>query len=147
MLFRSVPGEAGRTRFEVTDTGVGMDEQARGQLFQPFSQADQSTSRQYGGTGLGLALVKRMVEMQRGEIDVDSVPGEGTRFRIRIPGCLLDEAAPVPRGRERGESGASASGVSGATACTWADSVLGVVVSVDPGQPGVATRTTDARSM
>ena len=71
--------------FEVSDTGIGMSADQIGKLFQPFSQADATTTRNYGGTGLGLALTRRLSQMMGGDITVSSAPGSGSRFRASLP--------------------------------------------------------------
>jgi signal transduction histidine kinase/CheY-like chemotaxis protein/HPt (histidine-containing phosphotransfer) domain-containing protein len=92
---------AGRIRLEVRDTGIGMAPEAAAAVFQPFRQADSTTSRKYGGTGLGLAIIKQLAEMMGGNIVLQSVAGQGSSFAVTVVvGEVAPEdapAAPPPR--------------------------------------------------
>ena len=82
---RPASGTARVVTFAVTDTGIGMTDEQIGRLFQAFTQADASTTRNYGGTGLGLTITKHFCTMLGGTIDVTSKPGEGSTFTIMLP--------------------------------------------------------------
>lgn len=88
----ATPGETALLTFSVRDTGIGIPADRMDRLFKSFSQVDASTTRRYGGTGLGLVITKRLVELMGGEITVDSSPGEGTTFSFSLPG----EVARIP---------------------------------------------------
>lgn len=72
-------------QIEVSDTGIGMSAEMLDRLFSPFTQADSSTRRQYGGTGLGLTISRRLAELLGGQITVQSTLGQGSRFTVRVP--------------------------------------------------------------
>jgi adenylate cyclase len=77
----------------VADTGIGMTAEQLGKLFQEFSQASSTTASKYGGTGLGLAISKRFCQMMGGDITVESEPGRGSTFTIRVPRIVEDRKA------------------------------------------------------
>jgi len=106
-VFPSTLGE-GRIRFEISDTGIGMDDKSIQRLFQRFSQAESSTTRRFGGTGLGLSIAQGLVEAMGGRISVASTPDVGTKFAFEIelpatdtpprPGESTIEGLPLPVG-------------------------------------------------
>jgi two-component system, sensor histidine kinase and response regulator len=96
-------GPAAGTRvvltFTVLDTGIGIPREKHASIFDPFTQADASTTRRFGGTGLGLTISARLAELMGGSIRVESEPGNGTRFVVTLPFEIRAEAAaPPPRG-------------------------------------------------
>jgi signal transduction histidine kinase/CheY-like chemotaxis protein len=79
----------------VQDSGIGIPPEVQEMVFESFTQADRTTHRQYGGTGLGLTICKQLTTLMGGSIHLESHPGQGSRFWIELPLCLADESAPT----------------------------------------------------
>jgi PAS domain S-box-containing protein len=100
----NVVDESGDLRFVVADTGIGIAPEAIQRLFEPFLQADTSTTRRYGGTGLGLSISRQLVELMGGSISATSVPDEGTEFVFTVPLGRAGDAPGAERRRDRRET-------------------------------------------
>jgi signal transduction histidine kinase len=87
--------EGSRIQYEVVDSGVGMNADEIPSLFQPFTQADSSMTRERGGTGLGLTICSRIVELMDGTIEVESGPGVGSKFRVTLPAGSLEDVRMI----------------------------------------------------
>jgi PAS domain S-box-containing protein len=100
-LTLSTAGEddAGRTlvRFEVSDEGIGIEPGHVSRMFEPFTQADVSTTRRFGGSGLGLAIVSQLVQMMGGQVGANSTPGEGSTFWFTVPFEVASVGVPTPQ--------------------------------------------------
>jgi CheY-like chemotaxis protein len=88
-----------RMRLKVTDTGIGINTQAQSSLFEPYVQADKTTMRKFGGSGLGLTIVKQLVSAMGGKIVVNSVPGRGSIFTVFLPMKSMRPPAIKPTSR------------------------------------------------
>ena len=82
--------------FAIRDTGIGMSPEQLGRLFKPFEQADGSTTRRFGGTGLGLVISKNLIELMGGSLEVESTPNQGSRFLVRLPFTPQSDTGPLP---------------------------------------------------
>jgi signal transduction histidine kinase len=120
-----VAAEDGKLHFSVRDSGIGMDAEALDRLFKPFSQADDSVTRKFGGTGLGLVISRELIEAMGGTIQVESAPGAGTCFWFWLPFTEAPALAPAP--------------VPTATAANPAPSANGVPVAPPGNDPDLPT--------
>ena len=91
-------------RLSVCDTGIGVAPEVQDKIFSPFAQADSSTTRKYGGTGLGLTICRQLAELMGGEIHLESTPGKGSCFRLELPFTLLQPAEPQNNARHQPET-------------------------------------------
>jgi PAS domain S-box-containing protein len=114
--------------FGVTDTGIGIPEEKLEKIFEEFSQADVSTTREFGGTGLGLPITRRFCQMMGGDVTVSSRPGQGATFTIRLPAKV--DALEAARGIAEGEEDAGAA-IEGAGATPERDQQDQVLVVED----------------
>jgi CheY-like chemotaxis protein/HPt (histidine-containing phosphotransfer) domain-containing protein/anti-sigma regulatory factor (Ser/Thr protein kinase) len=100
VMLRVVPctldNQVAGVRFSVTDNGIGMSADVVARLFQPFTQADQSTARQFGGTGLGLSITQRLVDLMQGRVMVQSTQGVGSAFTVELPLLACAPVLPMP---------------------------------------------------
>ncbi|MCU0909516.1 MAG: ATP-binding protein, partial [Rhodobacteraceae bacterium] len=88
--------QTGTLVLTVADTGIGISPERLATLFQPFQQADASIARRFGGTGLGLVITRQLCRLMGGDVQADSVPGEGTRFTVSLPFDLVAERRAHP---------------------------------------------------
>jgi CheY-like chemotaxis protein len=116
---------ARRLRFEVTDTGPGIDEAQQALLFRPFSLVDVSRARRVGGTGLGLSICRQLAEQMGGEVGVVSVPGQGSCFWAELPLPMADEEV-----MESGSSGFGADPISGSRVLMVEDNAVNMMIAV-----------------
>ncbi|HKQ86365.1 MAG TPA: ATP-binding protein, partial [Candidatus Acidoferrales bacterium] len=86
LVARKVSNGSNVVEFAVADTGIGMTPEQQAKLFEEFTQADATTAQKFGGTGLGLALSRKLARMMGGDVTVTSEPGKGSVFTVRLPG-------------------------------------------------------------
>jgi signal transduction histidine kinase/CheY-like chemotaxis protein len=127
--------------FCIADTGIGLTPEKIVKLFQDFTQADASTTRKFGGTGLGLALTRRFCQMMGGDVTVSSVPGKGSTFTIKLP-AIVSEVKPGINADvgDNGHSSLVVSGLDRSTDPTPEPSTCVLVIDDDPVQRDLMRR-------
>jgi PAS domain S-box-containing protein len=123
IVLRAAPAGADRVRLTVDDTGPGIPPGASERLFQPFAQADSSTTRRFGGTGLGLSICRELALRMDGTVGVDSAPGEGSRFWVELP----LPAAPAPQAPAP-DPAAGAAGLQGLRVLVAEDNAVNMLI-------------------
>lgn len=122
----SVSGD--RLRFEVKDTGIGISEEAQQRLFQPYSQAEQSTARRYGGTGLGLSICRKLAQLMGGEVGVYSRKGQGSCFWVEVELPLADNGLDTSDNEDNADSDAAMPDIQGLNILVADDSAVNLLV-------------------
>jgi CheY-like chemotaxis protein len=117
--------EGDRVRLSVADTGPGVDAETQRRLFQPFSQADDSTTRRYGGTGLGLSICRELAHLMGGDVGVVSMPGTGSTFWAELPLTSADRPDSV-----HGELDVHAERLCGARVLMVEDNAVNMMIAV-----------------
>ncbi len=125
--------------FRVSDTGIGMTAEQAARIFEEFTQADTSTTRQYGGTGLGLTITKKFCEMLGGAIGVESAPGAGSTFMVRLPRAATAETLDEAQQSLKAVAEPLVAATAELTAASGADTVL--VIDDDPAVRDLLYRT------
>jgi PAS domain S-box-containing protein len=116
-----------RLRFEVSDSGCGIDPGTLDRLFRPFTQADESTTRRYGGTGLGLSICRELATLMGGEVGVESELGAGSRFRVTLPLPATDAAVAAD---EADDGAAPDAALDGARVLMVEDNAVNMMIAV-----------------
>jgi len=127
---RVVPVAGGCIRFEVEDSGPGIAPEAQALLFEPFTQADASTTRRYGGTGLGLSICRQLAQLMGGSVGLSSAPGRGSRFWAELPLPTVDAWAPASSVASPGHAAGEASALAGLNLLIVEDNPVNMMIAV-----------------
>ncbi len=118
-----------RVTLAVRDSGIGLSAEQRARLFQPFAQADSSTTRRFGGTGLGLSIVRRLAELMDGTSTIESTPGQGSTFTVTLTLKAAPADSPLAallRPDARGDAGRVARAAASGSACWWSTTIRSI---------------------